>query len=274
MKTFLVPIDFSDTSRNAAVYAVQLAAGVEDAKIILLNVFDEILAGVDGTPLYNDIDARKKIAIFGLETLRNTLSPSDNITIDCDAEPGTLVHNIGDYTKRNNADLIVMGITGSSALDQVMIGSTTLHVVHNVDTPVMIIPPDATYKGVSNIAITSDLKDVAKTTPFAALQSLLTLLKGKLHIVHVDEDNSSEQSEGFATERAVFEQNLASLHPGFSNIKAGNFLEGLDKYVAENNIDALVTIPKKHTFLENLFRTRHTKKLAYHMHIPIIAIHL
>ena len=59
MKTFIVPVDFSDTSKNAAHYAMQIASGVDDARVILLNVFDEIVAGADGTPLQDDMEARK-----------------------------------------------------------------------------------------------------------------------------------------------------------------------------------------------------------------------
>src|SRR5687768_6744767 len=146
MKTFIVPVDFSDTSKNAAIYAAQLAAGVDDSRIILLNVFDEIFAGEDGTPLYNDVEARKKIALWGLGNLMSTLPIGGNTKVECDSEAGTVVKNMNGYAKRQNADLIIMGITGSSGIDQVMIGSTTLNVVHNVTTPVMIIPPDATFK--------------------------------------------------------------------------------------------------------------------------------
>ena len=53
---------------------------------------------------------------------------------------------------------------------------------------------------------------------------------------------------------------------------------GLDDYLQKikdgwTDIDVIVTVPKEHSFLSGLFKTSHTKKLAYHSHVPIIASH-
>ena len=42
MKKFLVPVDFSDTSVNAAEYAVALTKDIPGANIILYNVYSRI----------------------------------------------------------------------------------------------------------------------------------------------------------------------------------------------------------------------------------------
>jgi len=47
MKTFLVPTDFSDTSKNAARYAANIAKQYQDVHIILYNVSDKIVVGSD-----------------------------------------------------------------------------------------------------------------------------------------------------------------------------------------------------------------------------------
>ena len=58
MRRFLVPTDFSETSKNAAHYAVQLASTVPDSIVILYNAYDKIPAGVDGSPLNIEEDDR------------------------------------------------------------------------------------------------------------------------------------------------------------------------------------------------------------------------
>ena len=52
----------------------------------------------------------------------------------------------------------------------------------------------------------------------------------------------------------------------FGHVAISTFSEG-------HNIDAIITVPRKHSFLESLFKSSHTKKLAYHSHVPILAIH-
>ncbi|MEO5647492.1 MAG: universal stress protein [Chitinophagaceae bacterium] len=274
MKTFIVPVDFSDTSKNAAMYAVELAANLDEAKIILYNAYDEIVSGDDGTPLYNDEDSRKNLSLLALANVKDSLPQSDKITITCEAEIGTAVKNLNKFSIMNDADLIIMGINGATKLEQVMIGSTTLNVVHNVRTPVMIIPPDARYTGMKNVTLTSDFKDVANTTPFVALKELLDLLKAKLHIVNVDEEHYVEEAPEYKRERLVLQKQLGTHNPEFYFLRAFDFIEGINRFVTDRNMDALITIPKKHNFLSNLFKTSHTKKLAYHLHIPIIALHV
>lgn len=273
MKTFIVPVDFSDTSKNAALYALHLADQIHEGHIILYHAFDEILAGDDGTPLYNDTEARKKIALWGLDNVKNSFNLPSGIEISCIAEEGTVVKNIQKFAATHSADMIIMGITGSTKLDQVLIGSTTLNVISHATIPVMIIPPDAVYKGLKNVVYTSDFKEVGKTTPFNSLKRVLDLFKPKLHIINVDHEHYVELTDDYKKERVVIEENLIGYGPEFSFIRAFDFVEGINRYVDSRNIDAIITVPKKHNFLSQLFKTSHTKKLAYHSHVPIIAIH-
>ena len=273
MKTFIVPVDFSDTSKNAALYALHLADQIHEAHIIFYNAFDEIVAGDDGTPLYNDIEARKNVALWGLGNVKNSFNVPTGIEITCFAEEGTVVKNIHKFAAANNADMIIMGITGSTRLDQILIGSTTLNVITHATIPVMIIPPDALYKGLKNAVYTSDFKNVEKTTPFSSLLKILNLFKPRLHVVNVDSEHYVELTEQYKKERIVIEEKLIGFVPEFSFIRSYDFIEGINRYVDSWNIDALITVPKKHNFLSQLFKTSHTKKLAYHSHVPIIAIH-
>jgi hypothetical protein len=49
-------------------------------------------------------------------------------------------------------------------------------------------------------------------------------------------------------------------------------MDAINQFVADNNIDLILTFPRKHSFLSNVFKTTNTTKLAYHSHVPIAAI--
>src|SRR5688572_1402362 len=104
MKTFIVPCDFSDTSKNAALYAVQLAADIKDSSVILINALDEIVAGDDGTPLHVDDESRKKLALWGLGNIINSLPYQAGVTVTADAYIGTIKKNIDEYAIKHDAD--------------------------------------------------------------------------------------------------------------------------------------------------------------------------
>lgn len=271
MKTFLVPVDFSEASKNAAEYAAQLTANINDAKIILYNVYEKVtFSSSRETEEYS----RRNISEGELNDVKAGLPVSDNVTVSIVAEHGSLIANIEKFIAANSVDIIIMGITGSSRIKKVFMGTNTLNVMRHVNTPLMIIPPDAKFNGLKNVVFTSDFKNVADTTPFASLKALLDLFNPMLHIVNVDAEHYVELTQEYKKERAVMAGQLGSYTPEFYFLRTYDFVDGIDLFVETHNIDAIITVPKKHNFLSKLFVTTHTKKLAYHSHLPLIAIHV
>lgn len=274
MKTFLVPTDFSETSKNAARYAAHIAKQYQDIHIILYNVSDEVAAGSDGTPTVDDEHSRRKVMELALESVKIDLSKITQSQITCVAEEGTsLIDSIDRFARHNQIDMIIMGITGSTRLEQIFMGSNTLKMVDRGTCPVMIVPPFAQYKGIQDIMITSDFKDVDRTMPVRPIQNVLDLFKSNLHVVNVDHEHYVEVTEEYKAERAKLEGILSAYNPQFYFIRMYDFMEAVNQFVEDKEIDLIVTVPKKHTFLSNIFRSSYTKKLAYHSHVPIIAVH-
>ena len=268
MKKFLVPIDFSDTSINAGKYAVALAKEIPDVHIILYHVYSRISLA---TLKSRDEGSRQQVSESELKSTQEKIADGD-IPISCVAEEGSFVDNISDYVMGNYVDLVIMGITGSSRITQVFMGTNTLNVIRHINCPVMIIPPDAKFAGLKNVLFTSDFKDVARTTPFVALRKILDIVNPKLYILNVDSEHYVELTEDFKIERETMEEKLGSYNPEFSFLRAYDFLEGINSFVETKDINAIITVPRKHSFLSQLFKTSHTKKLAYYSHVPIIAI--
>lgn len=268
MKKFLVPIDFSDTSLNAAKYAVALTKNNADAEIILYHVYSRISFA---TLTSKDEGSRQKVSESELNGIREKISDGNN-NISCVAEEGSFVEDMSDFTMGNFIDMVIMGITGSSKITQVFMGTNTLNVIRNINCPVMIVPPDAKFTGLNKVVFTSDFKDVARTTPFIILKKILDAFKPKLEILNVDSEHFVELTPEFKIERDAMEDKLGMYNPEFSFLRSYDFLEGISSFVETRDIDAIITVPRKHSFLSQLFKTSHTKKLAYHSNVPIIAI--
>ncbi|WP_276484434.1 universal stress protein [Paraflavitalea pollutisoli] len=275
MKKFLVPTDFSDTSKNAAKYAAQAVAGVLDAKIILYNVSDKIAAGSDGTPLVETDGDRALILGAALAQLRDEIAPFAGATkIETVLEYGSsLVETMERYVRHYDIDMVIMGITGATRLEQIFIGSNTLDMVNTAIVPVLIVPPDASFKQIKNVVLASDLKDVATTTPVAAIRSVLDIFKPTLHVVNVDAEHYVAVTDEYKAEVDILGSMLEEYKPEFFFIRQYDFYDAISQYTQDKNIDLVIIIPKKDSFISGLFKTSHTKKLAYHSHVPIIAIH-
>lgn len=274
MKTFLVPTDFSETSKNAARYAAHIAKQYGDIHIILYNLSDEYAAGSDGSPTSDDEHSRRKIMELALESIRIDLSRITDSQITCVAEEGSsLIDSIDNFARHNGVDLIVMGITGSTRLEQIFMGSNTLKLANRGTCPVMIVPPFAQFKGIQDIMMTSDFKDVDQTMPVKPIQKVLSLFKSNLHVVNVDDEHYVEVTDEYKAERTKLEKILEGYNPQFYFIRLYDFIDAVNQFVEDKEIDLILTVPKKHSFLSGMFRSSYTKKLAYHSHVPIIAVH-
>jgi nucleotide-binding universal stress UspA family protein len=274
MKKFLVPTDFSETSKNAARYAVELAQDDPNTTIILYNIYDKLAPGSDGSLLTESDDDRKKVLNQALANLEIELHEISTVRIQYVAEEGgSLVECTEKYVRYNGIDVVIMGITGATKLEQIFFGSNALNMARQGVCPVIIVPPKATFRKIENVMLLSDFKNVRSTTPVAHIKKILDIFKPNLHVVNVDSEHHVQLTDEYKKERDWMEKTFADYKPEFYFIRMYDFMEATDVFTADHNIDLIVTVPRKHTFLKGLYKSSHTKKLAYHSHVPVAAIH-
>lgn len=260
MQTIIVPVDFSETSLNAARFAAQMFSGHQDIRLILYSMFEEEKEG-ETTGEY-------------LESLLKELQQKGNSSVDCVKELGKdFIENLSRLAQQKAANLIIMGITGRSTFGQKFIGSNTLRMVDKNICPVMIVPSEATFREINNVAFTSDFVNVEETTPLLFIKSVLNLFKPALHIVNVDNSHYVSLTEEFQATRASLLSMFEEYKPEFYFIGMNDVHEAINQFVFDKNIDLIVTVPRYHTFLNTIFKGSTTKKLVYQSSVPILAAH-
>jgi nucleotide-binding universal stress UspA family protein len=261
MKDVIIPVDFSETSLNAARYAADMLSGKPDAHVILYNMFTD--------------EKESEIAAKYLESLKAEFlqkGVADNI--ECVVEYGAdLIDCLARLAHQKNAELIVMGISEKDEWKQLFIGSNTLKMAEQNVCPVMIVPHVSRYSGIKNIALTSDFKNVAVTTPVLAIKTILEMFSASLHIVNVDNEHYVALTDEYLAERSKMQKLFAEFNPEFYFIGMNDFYDAIDQFSKDRNIDLLIVVPKNHSFINRMFSASHTKKLAFHSSVPILAAH-
>lgn len=275
MKNIIVPTDFSETAKNAAIYAAQFAKQVQADKIILYNAYQQpVVTDPNMTPVeLIDFNELKNISNAGLEHFKTFLQPySANIEIEGFSEYATLQNGIDDVCKNHNADAIVMGVTGGGTIDEVLMGSNAVSVARHSIIPVIVVPPGATFSSIKNVVLACDFKKVVETTPVEPLKHLLDETKAKLFVLNIDHNNKNFSADT-RFESLMLDTLLQGYNPDYNFIDNTDFVEAINNFAVDKNIDLIVTIPKKHGFFEGLFKRSHTKQLAFHSHIPMMVLH-
>ena len=99
------------------------------------------------------------------------------------------------------------------------------------------------------------------------------MFNAQLHIVNVDTEHYVELTDEYKSQRAKLHAMLDGYNPEYYFIRMYDFMDAINQFVADKDIDMIITFPRKHTFLSKIFKSSHTKKLAYHSDVPIVAIH-
>lgn len=125
----------------------------------------------------------------------------------------------------------------------------------------------------TNIAFASDLKNVEMNTPSDLISSVLGMFNPKLHIVNVSKEDHSVLPPDLAAEKSKLQKMFSHFQTEFYFRTSHDFFDAMDSFTKEMNIDVIVTVPKHQSNSTSLFKTTHTKRLAYHSRIPILAAH-
>ena len=125
-----------------------------------------------------------------------------------------------------------------------------------------------------NVALTSDFVDVEASTPVLAIKNVLELFNPQLHIVNVDNEHYVSLTDTYLAERAKLQQHFASFNPEFYFIGMNDFQEAILQFAKDKNIDMIIVMPRNHSFINNIFSSSQTKKLAFHTTVPLLAAHV
>jgi nucleotide-binding universal stress UspA family protein len=275
MDNILVLSDFSDAAFHAACYAAGLTLQLHSKRLILYHAY-EVVATVPGAAsmVQQTSDSVHADSLKKLAALHRRLQKflSNVTTVHYRAEGLSLDTSINDVAKAENADLIVMGITGRSALEQQLIGSTTIRVAPKSRYPVLIVPGGTAIEPVRQILFACDEKQTTQLGAATDLQKILDAFSVPLMIVNVDH-KEARFGEKTPLDTVVLHELLAPYHPSFHYTDNEDTVAGIMEFALEHQASMIILIPKNQGFLEGLFHRSVTKKLAYHSSIPLLVLH-
>ncbi len=260
MNTVIVPVDFSETSLNAAKYAAGFLRGHNQVNLILYHSHSK--------------EHEKDEIIEKLDELKRVLTKHSDINIEIlTYHDHDFVEGLERTARHRNANLIVMGITGKSALAQAFFGSNTLKMVEQKVCPVLIVPENAKFSKMENVMLASDFHNTINTTPSVPIKEFLSIHRPQLHVVNVDKDHYVSITEKYEAEKQDLKKLLGEYNPEFYFMRIYDIDEALEMFANDFHIDIIMAVHKNHSFMDKLFRTNRTKRLSYHSKVPILVIH-
>lgn len=273
MKKIIVPVDFSVTAENAAVYAANVA-GFYRADIWLFYNYSLIPTLAEyGYASVSEVEM-ESAANFELETFRQKILSQLTIPVNIfmKSDTGDLIETLNNFCAEIEPDMLVFGLSGKNALARLVVGSNTIRAIHHLKYPVLVVPPKAVFMPVRKIGFACDYKKILQTSPVSFLNKLVKDFNADLYVLNVEYKENDQSAEAVA-ESTYISELLKELKPSYSAIYSPDITLGINWFAEKEKIDWVLMIPRQHNLMDKIFGRSHTKTLLYHTNIPVLCMH-
>ncbi len=274
MKTIVIPTDFSPAATNAMNYGLDMALEV-NAGVMLFHVYSVPVSMTDTPVMLISVEELEKNAQNQMVSLKEKVMhiTSGKLTVETETRLGDTVDELEKLCDRIQPFVVVMATRNTTNIERALFGSTTIMAIRRLKWPVIAVPPGKEYgKGIKKIGFACDLKDVVDTTPAGVIKDMVKQFHAEFHVLNV-RHNGKQVGVESSGEFVLLKTMLEEVKPVYDFIEHADVEEGINEFAEKNNLDLVITIPKKHKLLEGLFKKHSTKQLVFHSHVPVMCIH-
>jgi nucleotide-binding universal stress UspA family protein len=282
MKKILIATDFSANAAHAAKCGYALAARLK-TDVILCNAFIIPAEIPEGGALvwsqydYDQIvkDNNEELVLFKNKLEAEELKGDFRPSINCISEIGKVSEVIDEIIQKYEVELVVMGVHGSSFLNDLLLGNHTRQMIDRANCPLLLVPASAEGIEFKKIAFAMDFHEVEKDLEtIHKLVPILKKLNAELLLTHIyHEDDYTFKFQKHIAEFLV-ELSKRADYPNiyYRIVKSEKIERGLDWLCAHGHIDVLAMVHRKRSFLEKIVQASYTQKMAGHICVPLLVL--
>lgn len=277
MKKIIVPTDFSFASKDAYVFALQIAEKLKVA-VEVVHIYSgsfntqrpySLKAGMgryeslmDDLKYFTELEGAGNIAVKA------------KVNISYKAIGGATQKQLIELSNEPETLMLVMGMTGAGVSKERVFGSISREISQKANCPVLLIPKDVDFKEFKNILFASDY-DAVEAKFLRQAISFSKPFNAMMHFIHVQEENDWDLN--IELEDRLFKYLFAEGDPEYAfnmaTIDAKTVTQGLNQYIEENEIDLAIMVAHKRNLWERIMHKSVTKKMAITSQVPILVYH-
>ena len=276
MKKILIPTDFSKNADHAIDYALNLFRCGRSHFYFVHAYADEAYeigrfkSKIDLDLIKNELESKAKLALENtLARIQDPLpNPRHHYSIKADFE--SLVDSVNHLVDQENIDLVVMGTKGATMGKTTTFGSNTVQVFKYVKYPVLAVPADYEYREPKHILFPTDYQLPYKRRELKLLDNIAGFFKSEVHCMYFTKfDTLSHRQED---NKRFAEGTLSNSYVYFENQQANNVLLGISAYRENHQVDMIVMMNSRHSFLEDLLYRSTVDKMGLHTDVPLLVM--
>ncbi|MEH6307861.1 universal stress protein [Olivibacter sp. CPCC 100613] len=275
MKSIIIATDFSNAAHTAAYYAAHLSTDLHVDTLVIYHSYNNELYITTDVPIPNQqqLQLQRTKSLVALEELQtalgNIIPKSTNIRLETNDQ--TLLSGIETLIAKYPTEMVVIGTTGKSNLEHVLMGSNAMSLAKGINIPLLLVPANHSFSYPKQAVLACDLKQTEETLPIEYIHHFVHVLNLKLHILNIQAHNSETIADTIPEQYKLHEL-LDDLDPIYHYIDNEDAARSIIRFASEQHIDLIISIKKNYSFFKDLFHKSITQKLAFKTTLPLLLL--
>lgn len=279
MKNILLPTDFSENSWNAIAYALKFFEKT-NCTFYLLHVSALNYLAASDSAFITDKDfventitkpAKKQLRTL-LKRISTEFPESQNHHFFTLTDYNFFVESVRNHVLEKKIDMIVMGTKGASGFKKVIVGSNAADVIKKVKCPTLVVPEDAKFVDLDEIAFPTDYLLTYGVDLLKPLYNILKVHNSSLQVVHI-----TTRSENLTIEQQnnkdLLNEYFNTFRTKFYNLSNKNVEDAIECFVQSRNVKMMAMVAKNLNYFQRILFHNKIEEITYHTDIPFLVMH-
>lgn len=279
MMNILLPTDFSDNSWNAINYATEFLKNKAcNFYILNVNSLENVFVGdysYNPTPeILGEINieqSKPKLKEL-IKRISQDIKPNKKHKFYSLSDYSYFLESIRKHVNEKNIDMIIMGTKGASGLKKCIIGSNAGDVITKVKCTTLIVPENAKYSNLKEIAYPTDLTLTYPLNILEPFTDILNSVNANLRIVHINDSNASLSPEQHS-KKDLLNDYFEDFKPSFHFLTNKKVENAIQCFVESRDIDMIAMVAKNLNYFQSILFHSKVEKITYHTRIPFFVLH-
>jgi len=267
MSIILFPTDLTGYAENAYQYILHLADKLR-AKIVFLYVEGQVNKSEAGKLEKGGDSVHKLMHELKFRAADFAYKHDCEIVTEHMITKGDAADEILKAANKLSPMMIALSTKGYNHRTTKHIGNTTATVLRESKFPVLVIPEQAMYKSVQNIALATALDEKDESLIYK-LMITAAVFNAKVHVFHVEARKTKGAEQVADYLKLVFKYPLQVDKLEISTLQSKSVVAGIERYIKQHTVD-LLCIERHKAFFPELFDIKMSERKSFHETIPTL----
>lgn len=275
MKPILFLTDFSENAFNAMQYAVAMLSDTK-CKFHILTVEEpsnyltgRLLSATPGSSIYDTVFKENKEKQLELIDNLQKSFPDNQHSFETHVKFSDFENSIKEIIEQEKIELLFMGATGTSNLEESLFGSSTLRVINNVPISTLVVPKNYTYQPIKAVLFSEHKEDDLPSKPLDSLRFILKKFEPALHVLQINEADEDKNAE---TENILENTSLQFLSYKMHYLNGIPTPQAIQAFTQLFDVQLHALFLKKESFIERFIYGSKNAGHRYKTNLPLLIL--